>query len=60
VQIAYAIGLVRPLSISIKTEKGNIKPLCLWYKESEPKRIIEDLKLKEISYEEQAKWGHFR
>lgn len=60
VQLSYAIGKEEPLAIYIKSDKGEITPPEDLYKECTPKRIIEDLNLKEIDYEELAKFGHFR
>lgn len=59
VQLSYAIGKEEPLAIYIKSSAGDINPTEDLYKECTPKRIIEDLKLKEIDYEELAKYGHF-
>lgn len=60
VQLSYAIGISEPLAIYIKSDKGQIEASEDLYKECTPKRIIEDLKLKEIDFVELAKFGHFR
>ena len=59
IQLSYAIGQARPLAIYIDSNKGNIEPTERMYKDSESKRIIKDLKLKSICYEDLAKFGHF-
>lgn len=60
VQLSYAIGKAEPLAIYIDSNKGSINPAKKLYKECTPKRIIEDLKLKEIDFVELAKYGHFQ
>ena len=60
VQLSYAIGLRRPLAIYINSDKGNIEPEEEMYVRAEPKKIIEELDLKHLSYEKQAMFGHFR
>ena len=59
VQLSYAIGQARPLAIYIDSSAGNIQPTEDMYVACEPRNIIRDLKLKEICYEDLAKWGHF-
>lgn len=59
VQISYAIGLAEPLAIYISSSKGELKVPNRLYAECTPRKIIEDLKLKEIDFEELAKFGHF-
>lgn len=59
IQISYAIGKKEPLAIYIDSNKGNLQPTEEMYKRAEPKNIIEELKMKEINFEEQAKFGHF-
>lgn len=59
VQISYAIGIKEPLSIYINSDQGLIEPEKELYEECEPQRIINDLGLKEIKYEELARFGHF-
>ena len=59
VQLSYAIGIKEPLGIYIDSNKGNIKVGDKLYKECTPKKIIEDLKLYYIDYEDKAKFGHF-
>ena len=59
VQLCYAIGVERPLSIYITSDKGEITPSEKLYEECKPKNIIRDLDLLNISYYEKAKFGHF-
>ena len=59
VQLSYAIGLEEPLAIYIKTDKGDLETPDYLYEECKPRNIIKDLKLRDISYEEKAKFGHF-
>lgn len=59
VQLSYAIGVKEPLAIYIDSDKGNIKVEESLYKECVPKRIIEDLNLYHICYEDKSKFGHF-
>ena len=59
VQISYAIGVERPVSIYIETDKGVIDTLDKFYEECKPKNIIKDLNLRNICYEDLAKFGHF-
>lgn len=59
VQIAYAIGIVQPLSISINSNVGYIEPTQNLYEECTLKNIISDLNLKKTNYEEKAAFGHF-
>lgn len=60
VQIAYAIGIDKPLSICINTDQGEIAPTASLYEECAPRNIVRDLGLKHADYEELAKFGHFR
>ncbi len=59
VSISYAIGIKKPLSISIDSNIGEIKVDRKLYKECEPKRIINDLNLLNKCYYDTAKYGHF-
>ena len=59
VQLSYAIGKAEPLAIYITSDKGNIEPGNELYLECTPKKIIEDLNLRDICYEERARFGHF-
>ena len=59
VQLSYAIGIARPMAIYVDSDQGNLIVPESFYKECEPKNIINDLKLLEIDYEERAKFGHF-
>ena len=60
VQISYAIGMKEPLAIYIRTDAGDIEAPRELYEECTPARIIEDLHMRELDYEELAKFGHFR
>ena len=59
VQISYAIGIEKPLSIFINSDKGNIEVDESLYEECKPRNIIKDLKLLTIKYYDRAKFGHF-
>ena len=59
VQLSYAIGMRRPLAIYIDSDKGNLEPEEQMYVRGEPANIIEELDMKHINYEEQARFGHF-
>ena len=59
VQISYSIGLKKPLSINIKSNIGNIKVDDALYDRCTVKNMIEELKLREISYYNKAMFGHF-
>lgn len=60
VQLSYAIGKAEPLAIYIDSNIGNIKPTQKLYEECKPRNIIKDLKLLNLNFEEQAKFGHFK
>lgn len=59
VQLSYAIGIKKPLSISIDSNLGPINPSDKLYSECEPHNIIKDLKLLDKCYYDTAKYGHF-
>ena len=59
VQLSYAIGIKEPLAIYIDSDKGNLNVEENLYNECAPKRIIKDLNLYYICYEDKAKFGHF-
>ncbi len=59
VQISYAIGIKKPLSISINSNIGNIIPNRKIYKECEVQNMINNLHLLDTCYYEKAKYGHF-
>lgn len=59
VQISYAIGIDKPLSINIKTDKGYIKTPTNLYDRCKVKNIIKELDLLNICYEQKAMFGHF-
>ena len=59
IQLSYAIGIDEPLAIYIKTNLGEVKADKALYEECTPKNIIRDLNLKNICYEDKAKFGHF-
>lgn len=60
VVISYAIGIEKPLSIYINSDKGDISFDDNLYEECTPKNIIKDLNLLNICYEEKARFGHFQ
>lgn len=60
VQLSYAIGKEYPLAIYIKSNKGDISVPQDLYEECKLKNIINDLHLKNICYEETARFGHFQ
>lgn len=59
VQISYAIGMDKPLSIYAKSNKGNLFIPSDLYDECTPRRIIDDLQLLNPIYEQTARFGHF-
>ena len=59
VQLSYAIGIERPLAIYVKTNLGDLVVDDDLYEECKPARIIRDLNLQNICYEEKARFGHF-
>ena len=59
VQLSYAIGIKEPLAIYIDSDKGNLQVEENLYNECASKRIIKDLNLYYICYEDKAKFGHF-
>lgn len=59
IQLSYAIGIDKPLAIDIKTNLGDLEADKALYEECTPKNIIRDLNLKNICYEDKAKFGHF-
>ena len=59
VQLSYAIGKRKPLSISINSNIGQFDPSDKLYKECEPHNIIKDLNLLNIKYYDKAMFGHF-
>ena len=59
VQISYAIGIRKPLSITIDSNIGIINVDDKLYTECEPSNIIKNLDLLEICYYDRAKFGHF-
>lgn len=60
VQLSYSIGIEEPMAIYIKTDKGELESSKELYEECKPRNIINDLNLRNICYEEKAKFGHFR
>ena len=60
VQISYAIGIAKPLSIYINSDKGDITVTDDLYEECKPQNIIKDLNLLNICYEELSRFGHFQ
>ncbi len=59
VQLSYAIGMTKPLAIYIETNIGYVETPDFLYEECTPKKIIEDLNLKNECYEDRAKFGQF-
>lgn len=59
IQISYAIGMELPLGVYIKTDKKNFENQYWIYNECVPQRIIEDLDLRNVTYYDTAKYGHF-
>jgi S-adenosylmethionine synthetase len=59
VQISYAIGKEKPLSIYIDSNIGQIEVNNVLYEECTPRNIINDLNLLNIKYYDKAKFGHF-
>ena len=59
VQLSYAIGIESPLAIYVKTNLGDLIVDDDLYEECKPARIIKDLNLQSICYEEKARFGHF-
>lgn len=59
IQLSYAIGMELPLGVYVRTDKGVFESKYWIYNECTPERIIEDLKLKNVTYYETAKFGHF-
>lgn len=59
VQLSYAIGMKKPLAIYVTSNKGNLEVPASLYEECMPHNMIEDLNLRNICYEEKAKFGHF-
>ncbi len=59
IQLCYAIGIDKPLSINIESNVGNIEVDDKLYEECTPRNIIKDLDLLNIKYYDTAKYGHF-
>ena len=65
VQIAYAIGIAKPVSINVNTfgtstvPNGTIKKLVLEHFDLRPKAIIQHLDLLRPIYQKTAAYGHF-
>ena len=59
VQLCYAIGIEKPLSIYIDSNIGEIKVDDNLYEECKPRNIIKDLKLLDISYYKKSMFGNF-
>ena len=59
VQISYAIGISKPLSIMIKSDIGILNVDDSLYEECEQKNIIKDLNLLNKCYYDTSKYGHF-
>lgn len=59
VQLSYAIGMKKPLAIYVTSNKGNLEVPDSLYEECTPHNMIKDLNLRNICYEEKARYGHF-
>lgn len=59
VQLSYAIGIKKPLAIYVTSNKGNLEIPDSLYEECTPHNMIKDLNLRNICYEEKARYGHF-
>jgi len=65
IQISYAIGMARPLSVSVETfgtehiENGAIVELINRHFDFRPAAIIKDLDLRRPIYKDTASYGHF-
>ena len=60
VQICYAIGKEKPLSINIESDKGNIIVDDSLYDRCTLRNIIHELDLLNKCYYETAMFGHFQ
>lgn len=58
VQLSYAIGMDEPLAVTARTNEG-ILDMTWAYAECTPENIIKDLDLKNICYEDTARFGNF-
>ncbi|MYH63310.1 MAG: methionine adenosyltransferase, partial [Caldilineaceae bacterium SB0675_bin_29] len=65
IQLAYAIGVARPLSVNVETfgtgkvSDGRIEKLIQEHFDLRPGAIIRDLKLRRPIYKQTAAYGHF-
>jgi S-adenosylmethionine synthetase len=65
VQIAYAIGIAKPVSVNIETfgtahvDQGTIEKLVTEGFDLTPNGIIHDLKLLDVDYNQVSAYGHF-
>ena len=59
VQLSYAIGKEEPLAIYVDSDKGNLDVPDEIYHSCTPKRIITELGLRNLNFEQLAKYGHF-
>ena len=59
VQLSYAIGMTEPMAIYVDSNKGFIDVDRSVYTECTPKRIIDDLNLRNVDYVKLAQFGHF-
>lgn len=59
VQLSYAIGMTEPMAIYVDSNKGFIDVDRNVYAECTPKRIIDDLNLRDVDYVKLAQFGHF-
>lgn len=65
VQIAYAIGIAKPVSVNIETfgtahvDQGTIEKLVTEGYDLTPNGIIKDLRLLDVDYNQVSSYGHF-
>ena len=61
VKLAYAIGVVKPVMVSVEVDgiSYEINEVAINMHDLAPKGMIETLELREPKFEETAKWGHF-
>lgn len=59
VQLSYAIGKKQPLAIYVTSDKGDLSVDESLYEQCTPYNMIQDLNLRDVCYEEKAKFGHF-
>lgn len=60
VQLSYAIGIAKPMSIRIRTDLGEFPVWVRLYDQCTPARMIEDLHLRDVDFVRLAAFGHFQ